>query len=400
VFNLSGQFTATGSTFVGNTGADYAAQIYNLVYDGNRARVAQTTLRDTIAADGFGQFDLASDKSTLITPQQPAGASANADVSQFDAVRAMNEQEQGTLTGSPLTEDPLLGPLADNGGPARTMLPDPGSPMIDAGNSFGLTTDERGSARPVDFGGTPNGAGADGSDIGAVELQSPCAAFATPLDACHTLTVSLAGSGTGGVSGAGIACPRSCSTSYGASKTVVLSETSARGSTFAGWSGACTGAGSCTVAMNAERAVTATFIPRLSISHLTQSAAIWRAGNALAKISRSHRRKPPIGTVFSFVLNQPARVTLTFTMRAPGRRVHSRCVAPGAKTKHNPKCARKVFAGTLTLSAHQGTNHVRFAGRLSRARRLRPGRYTLALTATNADGQHAGTGAVSFTLDQ
>jgi len=34
-----------------------------------------------------------------------------------------------------------------------------------------------------------------------------------------------------------------------------------RGSTFAGWSGACSGTGSCTVSMTAARSVTATFNP-------------------------------------------------------------------------------------------------------------------------------------------
>ena len=53
--------------------------------------------------------------------------------------------------------DPLLGPLADNGGPTQTRMPQPGSPASDAGNpgapgSGGLAceaTDQRGVARPV-----------------------------------------------------------------------------------------------------------------------------------------------------------------------------------------------------------------------------------------------------------
>src|SRR5262249_11183309 len=45
--------------------------------------------------------------------------------------------------------DPLLGPLADNGGPALTMALLPGSPAIDAGISInGVTTDQRGVPRP------------------------------------------------------------------------------------------------------------------------------------------------------------------------------------------------------------------------------------------------------------
>jgi hypothetical protein len=46
------------------------------------------------------------------------------------------------------------------------------SPAIDKGNSFGVTNDERGLARPVDLACYTNAAGGDGSDIGAFEAQT------------------------------------------------------------------------------------------------------------------------------------------------------------------------------------------------------------------------------------
>jgi CSLREA domain-containing protein len=58
--------------------------------------------------------------------------------------------------------DPLLAPLADNGGLTRTHLPLTGSPAIDSGNAFGETADQRGFTRTV------NGT----TDIGAVEIQA------------------------------------------------------------------------------------------------------------------------------------------------------------------------------------------------------------------------------------
>ncbi len=70
-------------------------------------------------------------------------------------------------TANPL--NPLLGPLANNGGPTETMALLPGSPAIDAGNNAlipaGITTDQRGPgyARVV------NG----NVDIGAYEVQTP-----------------------------------------------------------------------------------------------------------------------------------------------------------------------------------------------------------------------------------
>jgi hypothetical protein len=60
--------------------------------------------------------------------------------------------------------DPLLGPLANNGGPTLTRLPLPGSPAIDAGNSAFP------SPPPTDQRGLPRTAG-PAIDLGSVEVQ-------------------------------------------------------------------------------------------------------------------------------------------------------------------------------------------------------------------------------------
>jgi hypothetical protein len=76
--------------------------------------------------------------------------------------------DQVGSTNAPL--DPLLGPLQNNGGSTPTMLPLPGSPAIDQGNSSGIRTDQRGRARPFTNSVPPATLG-DHSDIGAVELN-------------------------------------------------------------------------------------------------------------------------------------------------------------------------------------------------------------------------------------
>ena len=76
----------------------------------------------------------------------------------------------GTST-TPL--DPKLSSLQDNGGFTPTMALLPGSPAIDSGSSFGLTTDQRAAPRPFDLSSVTNASGGDGSDIGAFELGSP-----------------------------------------------------------------------------------------------------------------------------------------------------------------------------------------------------------------------------------
>ena len=78
----------------------------------------------------------------------------------------------------------------------------------------------------------------------------------------HTLTVTKAGTGSGTVtsSPAGINCGATCSASYaGGHRRHPHRRRRPAGSTFAGWSGACTGTGTCQVTMSAARSVTATF---------------------------------------------------------------------------------------------------------------------------------------------
>jgi uncharacterized repeat protein (TIGR01451 family) len=82
-----------------------------------------------------------------------------------------------TATGDRINTDPVLGPLADNGGPTLTHLPLLGSFAIDQGTSdglaqLGITTDQRGLARTVDDPVIANVALGDGTDIGAVEIAA------------------------------------------------------------------------------------------------------------------------------------------------------------------------------------------------------------------------------------
>jgi 5-hydroxyisourate hydrolase-like protein (transthyretin family) len=77
----------------------------------------------------------------------------------------------------------------------------------------------------------------------------------------HLLNVGIGGSGSGSVSSspAGIACSASCSHGFGDGTVVTLTPSPAAGSTFAGWSGACTGTGPCQVTLSGDVAVAATF---------------------------------------------------------------------------------------------------------------------------------------------
>jgi hypothetical protein len=101
------------------------------------------------------------------------------------------------------------------------------------------------------------------------------------------------------------------------------------------------------------------------LSKLRQSHRRWRKGHRPAKVSalaaRRGKRAPPLGTTFSFKLNESARVTFEFTRR---------------RGKH------RVKAGRLAFDGHRGRNRVHFQGRLARKRKLHPGRYKLTATAS------------------
>ncbi|NJD92276.1 MAG: choice-of-anchor D domain-containing protein, partial [Geobacter sp.] len=106
---------------------------------------------------------------------------------------------------------------------------------------------------------------------------------------CASLTVAKqsAGSGNGRITStpAGIALQPSDSTAtatFSSNITVTLTATPDNGSVFAGWSGDCSGSGSCSVTMSQARSVTATFTYALPGAPTGVTAA---AGNGQATVS-------------------------------------------------------------------------------------------------------------------
>jgi hypothetical protein len=98
----------------------------------------------------------------------------------------------------------------------------------------------------------------------------------------YGLNVGKPGTGSGTVSStpAGIDCGPDCSETYTHGTNVTLTAAPATGSTFGGWSGACSGAAAtCAVAMDAVKNVTATFILN------TYALTVQRAGTGNGTIS-------------------------------------------------------------------------------------------------------------------
>jgi hypothetical protein len=126
----------------------------------------------------------------------------------------------------------------------------------------------------------------------------------------YTLTVTKAGTGSGTItsSPAGINCGSDCSEAYNEGTNVTLTATASAGSTFAGWSGACSGTGECSVTMNAEKTVTATFNQQVQQYTLT----VTKSGTGGGTVT-SNPAGINCGGDCSKTYDQGTRVTLTAT---------------------------------------------------------------------------------------
>ena len=218
IFN-SGNATISNSTISGN-----AARQGGGIYNGQMSYPDTTTISDsTISGNSAGlvgggvvsNIVISSDAAFTIvnsivagnlgpegSPSDIPGGSSSYSTSNLSAASADNligdAATAGGLVngvnGNIVGVDPLLGPLADNGGPTQTMALLAGSPAIDKGDntlvpidpSTGLpvTTDQRGFTRVVN--GTV--------DIGAFEDQ---VVVTTPADAQATTAGSVATVGLG-----------------------------------------------------------------------------------------------------------------------------------------------------------------------------------------------------------
>jgi CSLREA domain-containing protein len=144
-FVYSSTISGNSSQYAGGffNGNGYSA-IYNSIVANNTAPGQDPDL----GHDFYAGFDLirTRDTATLATPPYAGHAGPNI-----------------------LGQDPLLGPLQNNGGSTNTLRPAFNSPVVDKGLSY-LGNDQRGIQRPIDIPGIANAPGGDGGDMGSVEL--------------------------------------------------------------------------------------------------------------------------------------------------------------------------------------------------------------------------------------
>jgi hypothetical protein len=120
----------------------------------------------------------------------------------------------------------------------------------------------------------------------------------------YPLTVTKTGTGTGTVTAPpAINCGSTCTSGYASGNVVTLTATESGGSSFSGWSGACSGtAHNCNVTMSGAQAVTASFalggdtLPPPAPTGLSLGAPTANPSNATFATSWSISLDPPSNT--------------------------------------------------------------------------------------------------------
>ena len=157
---------AESSTFAGNRAAEYGGAIAGYAGGGYELSLTATTIAGNeaaqgggVAVDGGGQAVL---ESSLVAGNSAAsGPNLLGDFGGNDNLAGSVAGATVAGTGNQLdVANPMLLPLADNGGPTQTVLVEPDSPAVDAGSpSLDGTNDQRGLLR-------------EDADVGAAEAAT------------------------------------------------------------------------------------------------------------------------------------------------------------------------------------------------------------------------------------
>jgi DNA-binding beta-propeller fold protein YncE len=205
-----------------------------------------------------------------------------------------------------------------------------------------------------------SGGGCSGTGTCNVTLNANTtvtAGFSLPVPN-PTLTVAKSGTGTGGVtsSPAGINCGATCSAQYAPGTPVTLTATADSGSTFTGWSGACSGTGACSFTLNASTTVTAAFSPTSSGTYAQavtgdSPAGYWKL-NETSGTSAVDSTGTSNGVYKGTTLNQPGLLAASSNKAATFSGSNSAVTIP-SKTALSPsaKVTAEAWIKPTTLPA-------------------------------------------------
>jgi hypothetical protein len=158
------------------------ASFYSSTLSGNAATVAGGGIYNDGLPDDPGAGNSTVELASVILNGSPSGTNivVNTDdccsYAYSYGYTLSSDDGGGALTAATdlINTNPRLGPLQNNGGPTPTHALLAGSPAIDQGfNYSGDVNDQCGAARTVDQPSVANATDGDGTDIGAVEVQTP-----------------------------------------------------------------------------------------------------------------------------------------------------------------------------------------------------------------------------------
>ncbi|MFL5376287.1 MAG: InlB B-repeat-containing protein [Myxococcales bacterium] len=146
----------------------------------------------------------------------------------------------------------------------------------------------------------------------------------------HTVTVTPSGAGSGRISSApaGIDCGAACSAQFDDNASVVLTATPAPGSTFSGWTGACSGSSTCQLTVGSDLQVGAAFDGTPPPSPKT-SGWVSPAGSDVVAIATD-----PSGNTVALVVD-PSQVSLS-KLDPAGKAIWTRTFDGSAGTNVDP----------------------------------------------------------------
>jgi hypothetical protein len=420
ILQFRGSLSLVNSTIAANTAAGEFSEGGGVEVEETSLETTNTTIASNVASGpkGVGGNLLATREST-VKPQNTIVAGGTAATGPNCAVTPKSAiQSQGhnldslndcgfTAAGDIVSTEPLLGPLADNGGITQTMALALSSRAIDAAASAACPpTDQRGVLRP---------AGA-GCDIGAFELATP-SATSGPASAVATTSATLNGVGANpDLAGASASFQYGATAAYGLlAPAQAIAPTTAQAAIAASVGALTPGAlyhfrlvvknaastvygadQTFTTPVPARGASPTTAAPILSGLAVRASSVLPESGRG-ASIARKTRRRQ--GATISY--SDSARATTTFTvLRArPGFRVGKRCQGnrPRRHTGKLRRCTRYVNVGGFTHADVVGANSFHFTGRVNGAP-LPVGSYRLQARARNSTGQTSRTVTVGFRI--
>lgn len=257
-FALTVTTTGSGTVTSSPAGIDCAADCAEFYNSGTVVTLTATPAAGSVFA-GFGGHPDCSDGSVTMDSDKACTATFNllpAPDDDGDGVPNNADQCPGTPAGQPVNASGCAQSQLDDDGDGVSNSADqcPGTLAGQPVNANGCAA----SQLDDDSDGVPNPTDrCPATSAGQLVNANGCAAS----QLLYTVTPAGAGSGTVTSTPAGIDCGADCVEVYAPGTIVTLVPVAAAGSSFGGWSGACTGTGLCILIVSADLAVTATFEP-------------------------------------------------------------------------------------------------------------------------------------------